>query len=90
MKMSKQPKSQEPTGSGIRTTLLSQNWKFWYLCHCGGSERQSYTHPDKTGYEFQVRPTKQTFMIIHKGLILAGPYPSYLLQKHMEKLNIWK
>ncbi len=68
----------------MKESLIEQGWEMYYECMTCKGFKQFFRHPDKPGYEIQVKVKAQTFSILQNNYIIAGPFWAY---QHEEKIR---
>lgn len=68
----------------MKTILTSNGWIMFYECK-NPCAKMHFNHPDHPGYEVRVRTKSNTFSILYKNLIIAGPFWQYQLSDKLKE-----
>lgn len=72
----------------MKELLTAKGWIMYYGCNCNGSRREHYKNDRYPNYEITIRPSKQTFRILHKNHVIVGPEWGNNLESKMKANGI--
>jgi hypothetical protein len=70
--------------------LNDKGWKMYYKCNCGGSERQHWSNEKYPAFEITLRPRRNTFRLLNKNMVIAGPLWIYQMEATIKKFEVYE
>lgn len=68
----------------MKEKLLELGWKMYYECDLCQGHMQFFTNEAFPGYEIRIKIRNNTFSILLKNLVIAGPFWGYDIEKKVQ------
>ncbi|MDB5200575.1 MAG: hypothetical protein JWO92_2538 [Chitinophagaceae bacterium] len=69
----------------MKEKLEANGWKMYYECNTCAGHKQFYKNDAKEGYEVRIKVKNQTFSILLKNMVIAGPFWGYQIEEKLKK-----
>lgn len=69
----------------MKEVLIANGWKMYHECNTCAGHRQYFNHSGKPGYEVRTKTKNNTFSILLKNAIVAGPFWGYQMADKLKQ-----